>query len=51
MKKLDSGLNGEFIISSCKLLFLLFLASTSSDSVVTFATFNHSHCFTIFTSS
>ena len=39
MKNLDTGLNGEYIISSRKLLFLLFFAS--SYSVGTFETFNH----------
>ena len=48
MKNLDTGLNGEYIISSRKLLFLLFFAS--SYSVGTFETFNHGYCFTIFAS-
>ena len=39
MKNLDTGLNGEYIVSSRKLLFLLFFAS--SYSVGTFETFNH----------
>lgn len=40
MKKLDTDLNGEFIISSCKLLFLLFFISALSYSVVIFGTFS-----------
>ena len=36
MKNLDPGLNGEFIISSRKLSFLLIFASASSYSVVSF---------------
>ena len=48
MKNVGDALNSEFIISSRKLLFLLFFAS--SYSVGTFETFNHGQCFTIFTS-
>ena len=51
MKNLDTSLNDEFIISSCKLLFLLFFASASSYSVVTFENFNRGQCFTISTSA
>ena len=51
MKNLDTGLNDEFIISSCKLLFLLFFASSSSYSVATFENFNRGQCFTISTSA
>ena len=51
MKNLDTDLNGEFIISRCKLLFLLFFVFDSSYSVATSETFNHSQCFIIFTSS
>ena len=40
MKKLDTDLNGEFIISSRKLLFLLFFISALSYSVVIFGTFS-----------
>ena len=50
MKNLDTGLNGEFIVSSRKLLLLLFFASASTYSVVSFEIFNHGQCFTIFTS-
>ena len=50
MKKLDTDLNGEFIISSRKLLFLLFFISALSYSVVIFESFNHDQCLTILTS-
>ena len=46
-KNLDTGLNDEFIITTRKLLFLLFFASASSCSVVAFETFNHGQCFTV----
>ena len=48
MKNVGAALNSEFIISSRKLLFLLFFVS--SYSVGTFETFKHDQCFTIFTS-
>lgn len=50
MKNSDTGLNGEFVISSRKILFLLFFASASSYSVLTFENCYHSQCFTVFTS-
>ena len=50
MTNLDTVLNGEFVISSCKILFLSFLASASTYSVVTFENFYHRQCFIIFTS-
>ena len=50
MKKLDTDLNGEFIISSLKLLFLLFFNSALCYSVAIFESFNHGQCFTNLTS-